>query len=227
MKKHLILLLPTLLMAMPGIAQSLKSVSILGDSYSTFQGYITPETNVTWYFDPYKAFNTDVSSVTQTWWHRLCVKEGYRLCTNNSFSGATICNRGYRGEDYTDRSFITRMKNLGNPDIIFILGATNDDWAGVPIGEYKYEGWTKDDLFTFRPAMAYMLNWLKNRYPNVDIYFILNNDLKAEIDESTLTICKHYDVPCIELKDIDKKEGHPSIKGMEQICKQIKKVLKR
>ncbi len=222
MKRHFILLLLGLLLAVPSMAQSHKSVSILGDSYSTFQGYITPETNVTWYFDPYKEINTDVSSVTQTWWHQLIKEEGYRLCTNNSFSGATICNRGYRGEDYTDRSFITRMKNLGNPDIIFIFGGTNDAWAGAPIGEYKYENWTKDDLFTYRPAMAYMLHWMKNRYPNVDIYFILNNDLKAEIDESTLTICQHYDIPCIELKDIDKKEGHPSIKGMQQIYEQIK-----
>ncbi len=227
MKKHLFLLLFGLLIALPGVAQSRKSVSILGDSYSTFKGYIMPETNVTWYHDPYYEPNTDVSDVTQTWWHQLITKEGYRLCTNNSFSGATICNRGYKGADYTDRSFITRMKNLGNPDIIFILGATNDDWAGVPIGEYKYEGWTKDDLFTYRPAMAYMLNWLKNRYPNVDIYFILNNDLKAEIDESTLTICKHYDIPCIELKDIDKKQGHPNIKGMEQIYKQVKKRMRK
>ncbi len=226
MKRHFILLLFGLLLAMPSMAQSRKSVSILGDSYSTFQGYITPETNVTWYFDPYKDINTDVSSVTQTWWHQLIKKEGYRLCTNNSFSGSTICNRGYLGEDYTDRSFITRMKNLGNPDIIFILGATNDDWAGVPIGEYKYKGWTKDDLFTYRPAMAYMLDWMKNRYPNVDIYFILNNDLKAEINESTLAICKHYDIPCIELKDIDKKEGHPSIKGMQQIYEQVKQHLR-
>lgn len=33
-------------------AQNIKSVSILGDSYSTFQGYVQPETNAVWYFDP-------------------------------------------------------------------------------------------------------------------------------------------------------------------------------
>ena len=226
MRKHVFPLLLALLVALPGMAQSLKSVSILGDSYSTFQGYLTPDTNVTWYFDPYKDFNTDVQCVTQTWWHQLIREEGYRLCMNNSFSGATICNSGYHGKDFTDRSFITRMKNLGNPDIIFISGATNDAWAGAPIGEYKYEGWTKDDLYSYRPAMAYMLHYMKNRYPNVDIYFILNNGLKEEIHESTLTVCKHYDIPCIELKDIDKKEGHPSIKGMKQIYKQVKKHLR-
>lgn len=207
-------------------AQGVKSVSILGDSYSTFQGFVQPETNVVWYFDPAKTFNTDVISVRQTWWHQFIKNNGYHLCVNNSFSGATICNSGYkRGNpdfaDYTDRSFVTRMTNLGCPDIIFIFGATNDAWAGSPIGEYKYEGWTKEDLFSFRPAMAKMLAFMIDRYPNVEIYFILNDGLQEEINESVKTVCEHYQVPCIVLKEIDKANGHPTIKGMSQIYEQV------
>lgn len=117
------------------------------------------------------------------------------------------------------------MNNLGCPDIIFIFGATNDSWAGAPIGEYQYENWTKKDLYSFRPALAYMLEHMKYRYPNVEIYFLLNCDLKPEINESVKTICAHYHVPCIELKGIDKQGGHPSIKGMQQINEQIKAYL--
>ena len=83
---------------------------------------------------------------------------------NNSFSGATVCNTGYNKEDYTDRSFISRMDNLGCPDIIFIFGGTNDSWAGSPLGEFQYSGWTKETLYCFRPAMAYMLDHMKKRY---------------------------------------------------------------
>lgn len=207
-------------------AQGVKSVSILGDSYSTFQGFVQPDTNVVWYFDPAKTFNTDVTSVRQTWWHQFIKNNGYHLCVNNSFSGATICNSGYkRGNpdfaDYTDRSFVTRMTNLGCPDIIFIFGATNDAWAGSPIGEYKYEGWTKEDLFSFRPAMAKMLAFMIDCYPNVEIYFILNDGLQEEINESVKTVCEHYQVPCIVLKEIDKANGHPTIKGMSQIYEQV------
>ena len=207
-------------------AQGVKSVSILGDSYSTFQGFVQPDTNVVWYFDPAKTFNTDVTSVRQTWWHQFVKNNGYHLCVNNSFSGATICNSGYkRGNpdfaDYTDRSFVTRMTDLGCPDIIFIFGATNDAWAGSPIGEYKYEGWTKEDLFSFRPAMAKMLAFMTDRYPNVEIYFILNDGLQEEINESVKTVCEHYQVPCIVLKEIDKANGHPTIKGMSQIYEQV------
>lgn len=40
MKKYIITLLFCTLFCHPGIAQGLKSVSILGDSYSTFEGYV-------------------------------------------------------------------------------------------------------------------------------------------------------------------------------------------
>ena len=202
-------------------AQSSKSVSVLGDSYSTFEGFLSPDTNFIWYYRA-PQHKTDVMSATQTWWYKFIKESGYRLCKNNSFSGSTICNTGYGKTDYSDRSFITRMNNLGCPDIIFIFGATNDSWANAPIGEYKYEGWTKDELYTFRPAMAYMLDFMIARYPNVEIYFILNSGLKDVVNESVKTICKHYSIPCIELKDIDTISGHPSIKGMQQISEQIK-----
>ena len=224
MKKSCFLLLLTILCSSISFAQSLKSISILGDSYSTFEGYLQPDTNSIWYYVSPRQ-QTDVTSVKQTWWHKFIKENNYRLCVNNSFSGATICNTGYRNEDYSDRSFITRMDQLGCPDVIFIFGATNDCWAGSPLGEYQYVGWTKDDLYKFRPAMAYMLDHMIDRYPNVEIYFLLNSDLKEEFNESVRTICKHYDIDCIELHDIDKKSGHPSIKGMEQISEQIKEFM--
>ena len=142
----------------------IKTVSILGDSYSTFQGYLEPDTNYVWYFDGTPRTQTDVTSVTQTWWHQLIKAKGWRLLKNNSFSGSTICNTGYRQEDVTRNSFIARMDNLGGaPDIIYIFGGTNDAWANSPIGDYKYEAWTKQDLYSFRPAMAYMLHHMTNR----------------------------------------------------------------
>ena len=70
------------------------------------------------------------------------------------------------------------MDKLGCPDIIFIFGATNDCWAGSPLGDYKYEGWTKEDLYTFRPAMAYLLDHMIDRYPKDEIYILLSSCLK-------------------------------------------------
>lgn len=220
MKKRTLLLFALLLQAaLLCTAQSIKSIAILGDSYSTFEGYVHPAGNRLWYrtVDP----RNDVTSVEQTWWHILCAEHGFRLCANNSYSGATICNTGYHNEDYTDRSFITRMSNLGNPDIILLFGGTNDAWAGVPLGEYVYGGWSKEQLYQFRPAMAYLLHYCTTRYINVPVYFILNSELSNDINASCQQICDHYNVPLIALHDIDKQQQHPSISGMRAIADQV------
>ena len=211
-----------LMAAVCGLASAqTKSVSILGDSYSTYEGYVTPSTNELWYYAKNKPERTDVADVRQTWWHQLISEKGWRLCVNNSYSGATISYTGYDGNDYRDRSFNTRMGDLGTPDIIFIFGATNDSWAGSPMGEYKYEGIRKADLYEFRPAMAHMLDWMTKRYVNTEIYFLLNSDLRESVNESVKTICAHYGVKVIALKDIHKISGHPSVKGMRQIAEQV------
>lgn len=211
-------------LVLPSAAQ-VKSVSILGDSYSTFEGFVTPATNEMWYYAQGERGRTDVMDVRQTWWHQLIAKQGWKLCVNNSYSGSTISYWGYSANDYSARSFLTRMSDLGCPDIIFIFGGTNDSWAGSPIGEYQYENLAKANFWNFRPAMARMLEWMILRYVGTQIYFLLNDGLKPEINESVKTICQHYGVKCIELHNIDKLSGHPSVKGMQQIAEQITKAL--
>lgn len=209
------------------MAQAKPSVSILGDSYSTFEGYLTPDTMDIWYFenkqDPRR---TDVKSVGETWWMQLIKKKNWKLELNNSWSGSTISYTGYGDEDYRLRSFITRVPALGSPDIILIFGGTNDSWSNAPVGEYKYADWRRADLYTFRPAMACMLHKIKERYPTADVYFISNDGLKPEITESMAQICKHYDVPMIQLENISKTAGHPNVKGMTQIAEQLDKAIK-
>ena len=224
MKRTAILLVVLLVCSVAGAQK--KAVSILGDSYSTFEGYVTPDTNEMWYYAQANPSSTDVADVSQTWWHQLITRQGWKFCVNNSYSGSTISYHGYSANDYSKRSFLTRMNNLGSPDIIFIFGATNDSWAGAPVGEYQYENLSKANFWTFRPAMARMLEWMTRRYVGTDIYFLLNDGLRDEINESVRTICQHYGVKCIELHDIDKKSGHPSVKGMKQIADQIVEALK-
>ena len=203
-----------------------QSVTIFGDSYSTFEGYITPASNEPWYYqNGNKPQRTDVTDVTQTWWHHLITKQGWHLCMNNSYSGSTVSYSGYDGADYSLRSFLTRMTNLGCPDIIFVFAGTNDSWTGAPMGDYRYDDFAHADFFQFRPAMARMLEYMTKRYINTRIYFILNDGLREEVNSSVTTICQHYGVPCIRLHDIDKMSGHPSVKGMQQIAQQIEEFL--
>lgn len=205
---------------------SQKRVSILGDSYSTFQHYVLPDTNFVWY--PFHDGNkNDVTKVEETWWHLLLKDMGYKLEQNNSFSGSTIGYHGYGHEDYSLRSFINRSKYLGSPDIILIFGGTNDSWSGTQIGEYKYSDWTEKDLWTYRPALARMLDFMTKRYVNTEIYFILNSELREDITESSILLCERYGVPVIKLHDIDKQAGHPSIVGMKAIAAQVAKELRK
>lgn len=210
------------------MAQAKTSVSILGDSYSTYEGYLTPDTMEIWYFANNQDLKrTDVTRVSQTWWMQLIKKMGWKLERNNSWSGSTICNSGYRDEDYSCRAFITRLDNLGSPDVILIFGGTNDAWANAPIGDYKYKDWKRADLYCFRPAMAYLLDHLLERYPTAEIDVISNCDIKPEITHSMAEIAHHYGVKLIQLENIDKQNGHPTIKGMTAIADQIAKSIQR
>ena len=65
-------------------AQYKPSVSILGDSYSTFEGYVQPSTNEMWYYARNGEKKTDVNDVRPTWWWQLIKDGGMRLCINNS-----------------------------------------------------------------------------------------------------------------------------------------------
>jgi len=231
-----------LLQVIPTAAQK---ISILGDSYSTFEGYMANDTNAIWYFkadNPQRNKKNDVTKVEETWWHQLInTTKGYSLEVNNSYSGATICYTGYsKGNeprvpiaalsshrDYSNRSFVNRSNTLGNPDIILVCGGTNDSWCGAPVGEYVYGNWTTEQLYYFRPAMAKLLYDLKGNYPTARLLFILNSELKESINESVHTICKHYGVECLDLKDIEKQGGHPSVKGMAEFSRQVRKALRQ
>lgn len=215
-KMKRILTLALLVAATVMASAQTKKVSILGDSYSTFQG-LNPEG-----YNPfYPNDRNDVTEPSQTWWDLYIKAKGYELDKNDSWGGTTVCNTGYGRMNVSRNSFLARVDRLGNPDIIFVFGGTNDAWAGSPMGEYKYEDWTDDDLKNFRPALACLFSRLKEQYPNAKIYSILNSELKEDINESCREICKHCDIQLIELKDIEKQNGHPSIKGMESICQQL------
>jgi lysophospholipase L1-like esterase len=219
MKKVLFTLL--MITATIAVAAQTKKVSILGDSYSTYKGII-PSNYSTFYPDA----NNDVSSVDQTWWSLYIKAKGYQLEKNDSWGGTTICGTGYGRMDSSRSNFISRVDSLGNPDIIFVFGGTNDAWANSPVGEYQYSDWTKDDCKNFRPALACLLDMLQKRYPKASIYSILNSELREPINESFREICKHYNVQLIELHDIEKQNGHPSVSGMKSICDQLLEAIK-
>lgn len=210
---------------------NIGKVFILGDSYSTFEGHI-PEG-----FAPYYKIagrkETDVIKVEQTWWHQILSETESDLVRNCSYSGTTVCNTGYGGDDYTDISFVGRFDKLVDNgffkdkkiDTFFVFGGTNDSWANSPLGELKYNGWTKEDLFSVLPAFTYLINRIKENVPGARIINIVNSELKQEIMEGFSSACKEYGVECVQLANVEKNAGHPTIAGMESIKNQVKEQL--
>ena len=204
-------------------------VSILGDSYSTFEGYVV-EGNELWYgSSPQWNRGNDVVRVWDTWWHQLIDDNGLQLEVNDSWSGSTVCTTSYNGVHRPDNAFISKMRidRLGNPDVILVFGGTNDMWAGSPLGDYQYADWTEDDLRNFRPALCYLFDQLHKHYPNALIYNIENTELRSEFNESCEVISKHYGETRVRLHHISKQLGHPSIDGMNAIARQVWDVIGR
>ena len=205
-----------------------KNTLIFGDSYSTYAGHI-PEGYAV-YYSGKRATPPDLEDVSETWWHRLITETGSTLVRNDSWSGSTICYTGYNNTDCSETSsFICRLRKLTEAgffrdntiDTVLILGATNDNWAGSPVGELMFEGWEKKDLYSVLPAVCYFLKTLKETVPTANITFILNTNFKEVVRRGIEDACSHYDIPTIQLKDIDKVNGHPTSLGMEQIKDQV------
>ena len=89
MKRNVMTLLTLLLTGCMAMAQT-KTVSVLGDSYSTYEGFLTPSTNAVWYQAKNATKKTDVTSVTQMWWHQVITKKGWRPLSVQTRYGSSV-----------------------------------------------------------------------------------------------------------------------------------------
>lgn len=207
-----------------------NNIIILGDSYSTYEGSI-PAGYPTYYAKSGTPGHAPSKMEReQTWWGRLLTITGDNLLLNDSWSGSPVCYTGYNGTDCSKSgSFICRFKNYVNQgffkentvDTVFVFGGTNDFWAGAPLGEVKLSDWSEDDLYCVLPAFCYFMSALKAELPDAEICFIINTELRAEIGDCIELAGKHFGVKTVRLHDIDKIEGHPTVKGMAEICDQV------
>lgn len=198
--------------------------SVLGDSYSAFEGYVYPDSNKVW-----RGFPTiGVTGPELMWWSLVAEKTGWTLEKNNSYSASLICNMDH--EDYGEHSYIRRMNNLGNPDVIFIFGGTNDIFDEAPLGDYIYANWTEEQLCMFRPALAYLLDQMQQIYPDAKLCMLIDMDLcSGGVDvsirdafiESMHVVANHYHVKSIDLNYIVKQKWHPNVDGQQSIATQI------
>ena len=196
----------------------------MGDSYSTYGGYIPEGYN--FYYADERDVEPIVKGVEKTWWKLLAARNNFNIVLNDSFSGSTICNT-VRETLTVESSFISRIDKYiaenffteNKIDTMFIFGGTNDSWIDAPLGELKYSDWSDDELKCVLPAFCYLLNRARSVAGKVMV--IINTDLKEEITKGFIKACEENKVVYLCLDGIDKESGPPTELGMKQISEQV------
>lgn len=113
-------------------------VSIIGDSISTFKGWISSETVggkvCTTHYPNTGNSACDVLSVEDTWWYKLIYNKMQNaqfeanISSGNTTVVANTTATSYSSQYWYNWDFNTRLIGLGvgNPDVVLIHGGTND-----------------------------------------------------------------------------------------------------
>jgi len=211
----------------------MKNALIFGDSYSTFEGYI-PAGYATYYASEFGG--CDLTRVEETWWYPLLEENRLVLKRNDSWSGSTVCYTGYDGIDCSaTSSFICRLETLvkegffaeNEIDAVFVFGGTNDSWnETAENGELKFSDWEREDLYFVLPAIGYFFAKLREILPKAKIYCLVNTDLDNAVAEGLSRAARAFGAKPVVLRDIDKEENHPTVRGMAQIKEQTQSAMR-
>lgn len=147
-----------------------KTVSILGDSVSTFKDYVPVGVGYKWFYNGARA---GVSSVDQTWWKRLIDQTGMLLCVNNSVSSSCVTgavDNGTISASSDERIDGLRAKDGTVPDVILVFMGSNDYGRGVLLGKWNCDNIPAVlDERLFSDSYALMLSKIKDRYPEARV----------------------------------------------------------
>lgn len=179
-----------------------KTISIQGDSISTFAGTIT-DGNATYYSASHKFVN----SIDATWWGLLINECRMRLIRNDAWSGSRISGTGDNAMCSVARCSNIRQTDptvdtyqYGAPEIIVVMAGTNDVAGNVEMG-------TADGaVTTYMGAFKTMLVNLKSQCRNAKIvvfqlyrgnvldYANSGGKHQYEYQEVMANLCRRYGV---------------------------------
>lgn len=211
-------------------------VGIIGDSISTFEGWIPSDYKA---YYPHTGTSASLTEVEQTWWHRLIynLMPDAALDRNLSYSATRVTKvkTPTSRPDADANDFVTRCTNFDDPDIIIIAGGTNDRSCvstGL-VGEYDWDTPAEElDRYNFRTAYTCLVQTIQKTYPGAKIVCVVNNLLltptNKAIGESIETIAKHYSLPCAKIEMTLETVGdgvHPSSAGAEYWAKIVYETL--
>ena len=110
---------------------TLKTLSILGDSVSTYKG-ISNDTSAhpTLFYNPF--FYKPSFPKEKTYWWRVMEHFGLTLCVNNSWSGGNLSGRDNPDTGVNRAAYLTKADGTA-PDLIIVFMGINDLGRGVPL----------------------------------------------------------------------------------------------
>ena len=203
-----------------------KKVSVIGDSISTFRGYIPYS-----YSTYYPRTDGTFISVADMYWYQLIYKHmtNARLERNIAYSGSCVTNTDSTKDTYFAKRFMDQ-NGVGNADIVIIHGGTNDwrklsadlvtglvidatkgptDAQLAPLFAAADAATTRSQIealndTTFCEAYIKLIKLIKERNPKVKIVCIIGDYINVGIEQATLKMAAHYDnVKCVNLLAIN------------------------
>lgn len=153
-----------------------KKFAIIGDSISTFSGWIPSG-----YENNYPRDGSDVTEVGHCWWFQLLQKLGIEdpvsetNIKNVAWSGSTVSvYSGYSSGTAKAACNDARINDINAngfvPDIVICYIGCNDWGLNVPIGDWNYESVIGSGSTTFAHAYAEMLHKLHVKFPNARVF---------------------------------------------------------
>lgn len=146
-----------------------KTISILGDSISTFREY-NPEGYAVFYPD-----YGEVSGLEDTWWQRIVDELSLTLYVNGSSAGTTVVGDSTDTENPLYACNELRTGALAGPqgacpEMILVYLGTNDLLNTVPLGLNDGTILVEEgEITTFSDAYTLMIDKLQANYPPAEI----------------------------------------------------------
>lgn len=153
-----------------------RKVSILGDSISTYNGYLPSDEegyDGASYATYYPAYG--INDVRKTWWYKFLARKGATLLRNCSWSNSGCCGNSQSTTSAeigsSDRRIADLSKDGVQPDIIINYIGINDFKRNKLVGSWNGGSLPLDGTVNvFSEAYALMVYKEMMEYPNAKIY---------------------------------------------------------
>ena len=197
-----------------------KTVSILGDSISTYKGYVPDGYSC---FYPYPT--ADLADVNQTWWMQVINKLGMKLLKNNSYSGTCVSSGTGSYSTVEDNRLKELLFGTEAPDIIIIFMGSNDCGSA----------YVKDE--TFKSSYKVMLDKIKVLCPNSEIFImtlppsmLYKEANRVNYNKVIRDYANEYELPIVEMDNTYNGEdctnflvdsAHQNFAGMTKLAEAV------